>query len=144
MVLQSIPLVAVTALAMVGDRDKVLAAGFDCYIAKPIDPETFVQQVELFLKESRAWAGARVAYAHCGSRQRARHDTVLVVDNLPVNLDLARSILEAFGLQGAGRERNGRRDGPGGARSLATLPAMSVTPHSRRAWSAYRWCCGRY
>ena len=45
-----VPLVVVTALAMVGDRDKVLAAGFDGYIAKPIAPCTFVQQVESFLE----------------------------------------------------------------------------------------------
>lgn len=47
--LQGIPLLAVTALAMVGDRDKVLAAGFDGYLAKPIDPQLFVRQVEAFL-----------------------------------------------------------------------------------------------
>src|SRR6185369_15838596 len=34
--LAAIPLVAVTAYAMVGDRDKVLAAGFNGYISKPI------------------------------------------------------------------------------------------------------------
>jgi CheY-like chemotaxis protein len=44
-----IPLVAVTALAMVGDRDRILASGFDGYIAKPIEPEQFVRQVEAFL-----------------------------------------------------------------------------------------------
>ena len=47
--LREIPLVAVTAFAMVGDRDRVLAAGFDGYLAKPIQPETFVQQMEAFL-----------------------------------------------------------------------------------------------
>ena len=47
--LRAIPLVAVTALAMVGDRDRILSAGFDGYITKPIAPETFVGQVEGFL-----------------------------------------------------------------------------------------------
>jgi two-component system cell cycle response regulator len=47
--LRTIPLVAVTALAMVGDRDRILAAGFDGYIAKPIEPEQFVRQVEAFI-----------------------------------------------------------------------------------------------
>lgn len=50
-VLRRIPLIAVTALAMVGDRDKVLAAGFDGYIDKPITPEIFVKQVEAFMKK---------------------------------------------------------------------------------------------
>jgi CheY-like chemotaxis protein len=48
--LASIPILAVTAYAMVGDRDKILAAGFDGYIAKPIQPETFVKQLEGFLR----------------------------------------------------------------------------------------------
>jgi len=50
--LRRIPLVAVTALAMVGDREKVLAAGFDGYIDKPIEPEIFVKQVESFMDKS--------------------------------------------------------------------------------------------
>lgn len=33
-----VPVVAVTAVAMVGDRDAMLAAGFDAYIAKPLEP----------------------------------------------------------------------------------------------------------
>jgi CheY-like chemotaxis protein len=48
--LADIPIVAVTASAMVGDRGKILARGFDGYIAKPITPETFVSQVENFLR----------------------------------------------------------------------------------------------
>jgi CheY-like chemotaxis protein len=44
-----IPALAVTALAMVGDREKLLEAGFDGYIGKPIEPDTFVSQIESFL-----------------------------------------------------------------------------------------------
>src|SRR5439155_21459386 len=44
-----IPLVAVTALAMVDDRRKVIEAGFDGYLAKPIEPETFMEQVAKFI-----------------------------------------------------------------------------------------------
>ena len=46
---RTIPLVAVTASAMAHDRNKALVAGFDGYLTKPIDPETFVQQIEAFL-----------------------------------------------------------------------------------------------
>ncbi|OWW18544.1 hypothetical protein AYR66_00330 [Noviherbaspirillum denitrificans] len=48
--LRGIPAIAVTALAMVGDRDKLLDAGFDGYISKPIDPETFIADIARFLQ----------------------------------------------------------------------------------------------
>lgn len=43
------PVVAVTALAMAGDREKILAAGFDGYISKPIEPRHFAAEVASFL-----------------------------------------------------------------------------------------------
>ena len=46
--LKAIPRVAVTAYAMVGDRDRVLKAGFHGYIAKPIEPTTFAAQIKAF------------------------------------------------------------------------------------------------
>lgn len=47
--LKSIPIVAVTSYAMVGDREKVFATGAEGYIEKPINPETFVAEIERFL-----------------------------------------------------------------------------------------------
>jgi len=46
------PIVALTAFSMPNDRSKVLSAGFDGYLSKPIEPETFVAQIEAFLPES--------------------------------------------------------------------------------------------
>lgn len=47
--LRTVPIVAVTSYAMTGDREKVLAAGCTGYIEKPIDPETFVDEIEGYL-----------------------------------------------------------------------------------------------
>src|SRR5688572_21265964 len=44
-----IPIVAVTANVMRGDREKSLQAGCDGYIQKPIDIDTLTQQVERFM-----------------------------------------------------------------------------------------------
>ncbi len=46
--LKAIPIVAVTSYAMVGDRERVFAAGAEGYIEKPINPETFVTEVERY------------------------------------------------------------------------------------------------
>lgn len=47
--LTGIPIIAVTSYAMVGDRERILAAGATGYIEKPIAPETFVEQIRQYL-----------------------------------------------------------------------------------------------
>ncbi len=51
--LRSIPIVAVTSYAMLGDRERVLAAGCKGYIEKPINPATFVTEIEQYLPASK-------------------------------------------------------------------------------------------
>ncbi|HNX60406.1 MAG TPA: ATP-binding protein, partial [Spirochaetota bacterium] len=45
-----VPIVAVTARAMSGEREKILAYGFNDYVSKPIDSETLVETIEKLLK----------------------------------------------------------------------------------------------
>jgi two-component system cell cycle response regulator DivK len=59
--LKNIPIVAVTSYAMVGDRERVLAAGCVGYIEKPINPETFVTEIEKYLPKAKT-SGTREAH----------------------------------------------------------------------------------
>jgi two-component system cell cycle response regulator DivK len=51
--LRETPIVAVTSYAMPGDREKALEAGCSGYIEKPINPETFLAEIELALPKVR-------------------------------------------------------------------------------------------
>ena len=46
--LKSIPVIAITAFAMAGDKVKILEGGCDAYISKPISIPNFLQTVEHF------------------------------------------------------------------------------------------------
>lgn len=50
--IRDIPIVAVTAFAMKDDEEKILRAGCEAYISKPISIEHFLQTVRKFLNES--------------------------------------------------------------------------------------------
>lgn len=73
-----IPVLAVTALAMVGDRERLMRAGFNGYLAKPIEPEQFVAELEPFLPFEGGPAGA---------------PTLLVVDDDAFMLDVLADFL---------------------------------------------------
>ena len=46
-------IVALTAHAMAGDREKILGAGCDGYIAKPVDPQSLPSDVGRYLQQGR-------------------------------------------------------------------------------------------
>jgi CheY-like chemotaxis protein len=46
---QHIPIIALTAFAMKGDRERLLAEGFDGYVSKPIDIKEISQVIESYL-----------------------------------------------------------------------------------------------
>ncbi len=47
----NIPIIAITSYAMSGDRERILAAGCNGYIEKPIDPITIVEQIHMILEK---------------------------------------------------------------------------------------------
>lgn len=51
--LEALPVIAVTAFSMAADRTRVMLAGFDGYLSKPIVPETFIGEVEAFVLVGR-------------------------------------------------------------------------------------------
>ncbi len=43
---KSIPVIVITSNAMLGDKARLLAAGCNCYIEKPIDPSRIIKQIK--------------------------------------------------------------------------------------------------
>jgi two-component system cell cycle response regulator len=103
---RDVTVVAVTALAMVGDRDRALAAGFDGYVTKPIDPEVFALKIDEGLppelrghsREVQSEVGSAPEPGPAAPSDPAKGGaTILAVDDIPNNLELIRSVLEPNG-----------------------------------------------
>jgi len=49
--LAGLPVLAVTAYAMQGDKERILSSGFDGYMSKPIDPKLLYQELDRLLSK---------------------------------------------------------------------------------------------
>jgi len=49
----SVPIIALTSYAMTGDRERALEAGCTGYIEKPLNPETFAEEIKGYLEPPR-------------------------------------------------------------------------------------------
>jgi two-component system cell cycle response regulator len=100
----AVPVIAVTSFAMVGDRDRALDAGFDHYLTKPIDPESFVGEINTRLPEAlrgrvRPQPGTEPASPPepASAANPGYCADILVLDDSSINQTLLRSILEPHG-----------------------------------------------
>jgi CheY-like chemotaxis protein len=61
-ILAALPVLAVTAYAMQGDKERILSSGFDGYLSKPIDPKLLYQELNRLLsKEASSTGRAKAA-----------------------------------------------------------------------------------
>ena len=105
--LDGVPVVAVTAFAMVGDRERALGAGFDHYMTKPIDPETFTGEISARLPAHLRGSlppppGADPTSAPEPAVPASAPDgrygaDILILDDSAINQTLLRSMLEPHG-----------------------------------------------
>jgi CheY-like chemotaxis protein len=54
--IKHIPVIALTAHAMTGDRKRALAAGFHNYLSKPLQPSTFIRDLIQLVMDTPAMA----------------------------------------------------------------------------------------
>ncbi len=103
--LDGVPVVAVTAFAMVGDGERALEAGFDRYLTKPIDPETFTGEIDARLPAQLRGSLARSPGADPTPTPEPASPVpgkeyaadILILDDSAINQTLLRSMLEPHG-----------------------------------------------
>jgi PAS domain S-box-containing protein len=95
---EHLPILAMTAHAMQGDRERCIAAGMDGYLAKPIDPKSFLQTVEGI---SQRATQSETTPQEAGSRDASSDapralDTKALLEWFSGNRKLLRSIVKTF------------------------------------------------
>jgi PAS domain S-box-containing protein len=96
-----IPIIAMTAHAMQGDRERFITAGMNDYVTKPVDPRALAEVLEKWLPREAATAEDRPvpAAAPLAEAQEAGEpvfDRAGMMDRLMNDEDLANTVIEAF------------------------------------------------
>jgi len=101
---RDIPIIAMTANAMAGDREECMAAGMNDYIAKPVTPASLSELLDRWLDELNRRHTAQPARSESPPRpepsgsgeQPADFDAQSLIERLLGDRELARSVAEGF------------------------------------------------
>jgi TMAO reductase system sensor TorS len=94
---QHIPIIAMTAHAMKGDRERCLAVGMDGYISKPLHPSELFEAVESLARPTRESSSETLAEPVApATASEASFNPEVVLANLGGNMALLREIIEVF------------------------------------------------
>jgi CheY-like chemotaxis protein len=66
-----LPVLAVTAYAMHGDRERILSSGFDGYLSKPINAKALADEIERILQRNQPDAGPKQSEGDAEHKKRA-------------------------------------------------------------------------
>jgi len=94
----TLPVIAMTANAMAGDREKALAAGMDDHLAKPIDPDSLYEILQKWLKTEALQSAAAPVQKETGIPfpEIPGMDTAAGLNRLGGNTTLYRELLLEF------------------------------------------------
>lgn len=135
----AVPVVAMTAYAMRGDREKCLAAGMNDYLPKPVAPKAVAEVLARWLPAPAA--DVRAGAPSAGGEEKGTFDQAGLLERLAGDRDLARVLLHLF-LDDAPRQIQALRDDlaggePGQARRRAhTIKGAAATAGAVRLRAA--------